>query len=79
MVVKFSLGAVFCIASSCSVTEASATWGHPGIYLVKKLKDLPRESNLILRKKGKKYTVEINPESRFVLNTDDHILRKEIH
>lgn len=53
MVVKFFLGTVFCIASSCSIREASATWGHPGIYLGKKLKELPRESNLIIRKKGK--------------------------
>ena len=53
MVLRFLLGAAFCTASSCSVREASATWGHPGIYLMKKLKELPRESNLILRKKGK--------------------------
>ena len=42
MVIKFSLGAVFCIASSYSVTEASATWGHPGIYLVKKTEELAK-------------------------------------
>lgn len=52
MVVKFALGVLFCTGSSCSIRETSVTRGHPGICLMKNLKELLRKSNLILRKKG---------------------------
>lgn len=58
MVGRFFLGVVFGIVSFCSVREVLVIWGYLGIYLMKIWKELLRESNLILEKRGRIFSVD---------------------